>query len=163
MEGVNKATLIGTVGKDPEVKNINGQTLIKFSLATNRSYKEKGSNEWTKQVQWHSIEAWGSLADFMAKRVRKGKNAYIEGEIRYNEYEKDGQKRWSTVIMATAFRALDKETNGEAKATVSEEAAQEDVKKFAQASAPTASAPTRTASSADVMNGSGSDEDDLPF
>lgn len=154
---------MGTVGSDPEVKKVGERTLAKFSVATNRSFKSKKTGERETQTQWHNIEAWGPMADYIAENVKKGKHVYLEGEIRYNKYEKDGVTRYSTSIMALEFRfAGNSGANGEAKAAVPEAVAKESVKQYANASAPAASEPVHTASSADVMDSS-DDEDDLPF
>jgi len=165
MEGVNKTMLMGTVGSDPEVKNINGTTLTKFSLATNRTFVSKKTGEKTTETQWHNIEAWGPIGESMAKYVKKGKNLFIEGEIKYSTYEKDGVKMRSTVITALEFKfAGNSQSNGEAKTAVTEEGAKESVKQYAaSASAPSASSePTRTVSSAEVVSAP-DDEDELPF
>lgn len=161
MEGVNKAIIMGTVGQDPEVKKIGERTLTKFSVATNRSYNNKKTGEKTTDTQWHNIEAWGTLADTLAKVIKKGKHIYIEGEIRYSQYEKDGIKMKATTIMAKEFHFAGSNADGEARATVPESVAKESVKQYA--SAPSASAEaTRTVSSVDVMDNS-DDEDELPF
>lgn len=163
MEGVNKAIIMGTVGMDPEVRKVGDRTLTKFTVATNRSYDNKKTGERTTETQWHNIESWGPLAESLAKNIKKGKHIYLEGEIRYGKYEKDGITRYTTTIMAKEFKFAGSNTsNGETKAAVPEAVAKESVKQYANASAPSASEPTRTASSADVMDSS-EDEDELPF
>ena len=155
MKGVNKVTLLGTVGSDPEVKNIGERTLTKFRMATNRTYKNRDGEKVT-DTQWHSIEAWGPIADSMGKYVKKGKHIYLEGEIRYSEYnDKEGNKRHATSIMAQEFNLLgpfDRTPD-------SEESAKKDAKAYTEASAPANNANTVTASAADIAN----DDDDLPF
>ncbi len=165
MNGVNIAVIMGTVGSDPEVKKVGEQTLTKFSLATNRTYTNKKTGEKETQTQWHRIEAWGALGDTLAQYVRKGKHIFIEGEIRYNTYEKDGVKKSVTSILAKGFTFAggNSPSNGEDRASVPESVATEKVKQYATASAPPASSePTQTASSADVMDNF-EGEDDLPF
>lgn len=164
MNGVNKVTLIGFAGSDPEVKEMaSGKKLTTFRMATSREYKDKNTGEKRSETQWHSLKAWGPIAETLAKWVRKGKHLYIEGEIQYSEYEaKDGSgKRYSTNIMVTDFSFLEskpKETGAEAG---TEAAATKNVQDFkaspAQQGAPVAQ--TVSASSADVMG----DTDDLPF
>lgn len=152
---------MGTVGSDPEVKQIGDSTLTKFSLATNRTFKDKKTGEKRTEAQWHKIEAWGPIGESMGQYVKKGKHIYLEGHIKYSEYEKDGVKKYATNIVATEFRfaGSNPDKNGEAKVAVTEETATESVKQYAAQTSVNGSA-TRTASNADVM---GADEDDLPF
>jgi len=163
MEGVNKAFLIGTVGADPEVKVISeDRTVVKFSLATNRSYKNKSTGEKTTEVMWHKVEAWGSIAESIGKWVKKGQHLFVEGEIRYSNYEKDGVKHYVTTIMAKGFQMM----GGPKGDSNTEAAAAESVQQFktppAQASAPASAPQTVSATSADVV-GRGQEDDDLPF
>lgn len=162
MEGVNKVTLVGSVGSDPEVKTTaNGKTLTTFRMATNRGYKDKNTGEKKSETQWHSIKAWGPLAESMGKHVRKGSNLYLEGEIQYSEFEaKDGSgKRWSTSIMALEFTFLPSANRSDDTSAGPEAAATKSVQDFKAAPAAAPVAQTVSASSADVMG----DQDDLPF
>lgn len=97
--GVNKAILVGNVGRDPEVRTTSGGTrLAKFSLATtdHRSKDADGN----PRTEWHNIVAWAQLAEFCEQWIHKGTQLYVEGTIRYDSYEKDGQKRYFTEIHA---------------------------------------------------------------
>ena len=103
---MNRAFLIGNLGKDPEVKQIEGGTSVgTFSLATSSKYKNK-AGELIEDTQWHNITVWGKLAEIAAKYLKKGTKIAVEGEIRYREYEKDGQKKYFTEIKATTFEML---------------------------------------------------------
>jgi single-strand DNA-binding protein len=98
---VNKATVLGNVGKDPEYKVIStGSALCKFSVATTEKYKNR-EDEMVEQTEWHNIEIWGKLADIANQYLRKGNKVYIEGRIKTDTYEKDGITRYSTKIVAT--------------------------------------------------------------
>lgn len=102
---VNKVILIGRVGQDPETKDVNGNPLTKFSLATSKKYKDK-SGEQNEITQWHNIVCWGSLANTCSQYVVKGMRVFIEGEIEYQSYEKDGEKKYFTQIKAQSVQFL---------------------------------------------------------
>jgi single-strand DNA-binding protein len=92
---MNKVTLIGNVGKDPELRTIGDNQVVSFSLATTRRFKDKDGN---KVTDWHSVQAWGKTAELIAQYVHKGDRLAVEGEIQYREYEKDGVKRQAVNI-----------------------------------------------------------------
>lgn len=104
---VNKAILIGNVGKDPEVRHLEGGTSVaRFTLATSDSYKNK-SGEIVKNTEWHNIVAWRQLADIAEKFIRKGSQIYVEGKITNRQYDdKDGNKRYINEIVADNIRLL---------------------------------------------------------
>ena len=99
MAGVNKAILIGHLGKDPEIRNFeSGATLATFSMATTESYKDKTTGEKKEITEWHNIVLWRGLAEIAAKYLHKGDMVYIEGKIRTRSYEKDGVTKYITEI-----------------------------------------------------------------
>lgn len=105
---INKVTLIGNLGGDPEVRHLeSGAVVAKFSLATNESYKDK-SGEWQTQTEWHNIIMWRNLAERAEKDLKKGKLVFIEGKLTHRKYEKDGQTRYITEVVANTFRLLEK-------------------------------------------------------
>lgn len=115
MSGVNKVILVGNLGKDPEVRTIdNGAKAASFSLATSESYKDKQGNK-VDQTEWHNIVAWKGLAEVAEKYLRKGMTVYVEGKIKTRSWEKDGQKRYTTEILADSIQMLGKkpESSGE--------------------------------------------------
>jgi len=98
---MNKAILIGNVGKEPELrKTQSGTSVANFSLATSK--KVKGEDK----TEWHRIVAWDKLAEIIEKYVRKGDKVMIEGEIETREYEKDGRKVYTTEIRAWNMEML---------------------------------------------------------
>ena len=103
----NKVKLIGRLGVEPElVKFETGRTLARFTLATNENYKDK-KGEWHELTQWHTINAWGKLADLVQKLLKKGQEVIIEGRLVNQSYEtKSGEKRFSTIIEASEFLVL---------------------------------------------------------
>ena len=106
---VNKAILIGNVGKDPEVRYLeNNVAVARFSLATSESYK-KSTGEVVKTTEWHNIVLWRELAQVAEKYVKKGSQLYIEGKIRNRTYnDKDGNKKYFTEIQGDNMTLLGK-------------------------------------------------------
>jgi single-strand DNA-binding protein len=107
---LNRVTLIGNLGKDPEVRRLeNGAVVAKFSLATNEYYRDK--NEQLQQVtEWHDIVCWRALAEQAERALKKGRLVYIEGKLTHREYTtQDGQKRYITEVLASAIKVLDRE------------------------------------------------------
>lgn len=109
MRGVNKVTLIGNVGKDPEMQQLEANLVVaKFPLATTENHKDKNGNT-ISQTEWHTIVLWRGLAELAQKFLHKGSMIYVEGRIRYRHWEdKDKVKRTSTEIVADNFVMLDK-------------------------------------------------------
>jgi single-strand DNA-binding protein len=104
---VNKAILVGNVGKDPEVRHLEGGTSVaRFTLATSETYKNK-SGEQVKNTEWHNVVAWRQLSDLAEKFIRKGSQIYVEGKITNRQYDdKDGNKRYINEIVAENIRLL---------------------------------------------------------
>ena len=105
---VNKVTLIGHLGGDPEIRTLeNGTSVGRFSVATNENYKDKEGN-WQSQTEWHNVVVWRDLAE-RSKMLKKGSTVYVEGKISYRKYtDKDGVEKNLTDIVAASFRMLDK-------------------------------------------------------
>ena len=112
MRGLNKVMLIGHLGKDPEVQHLDqGVTLAKFSLATSEDYKDK-TGQRVKQTEWHNVVIWRKLAEVAEQYLKKGSLIYLEGKIRTRSWEdKEGNKRYSTEIVADNFTMLDKKSD----------------------------------------------------
>lgn len=106
MSGINKVILIGNVGKDPEVKYLEGGVAVaKFPLATTETYKNKEGQK-VDQTEWHNIVLWRGLAEVAEKYVRKGKMLYIEGKIRTRQYGEENNKKYFTEIVADSMTML---------------------------------------------------------
>jgi single-strand DNA-binding protein len=104
---VNKVILIGNLGADPEVKYLDGNKVVaKISLATSESYKDKDGQKIT-QTEWHSLELWDELAKFSEKFLTKGREIYVEGKIKTDQWmDKDGNNRYSTKIRVNTLTLL---------------------------------------------------------
>jgi single-strand DNA-binding protein len=107
MSGVNKVILVGRLGKDPEVRNLeNGATVANFTMATSETYKDKTTGEKKEITDWHNIVLWRGLAEIAQKYVHKGDLIYIEGKIRTRSWEKDGITRYTTEIIGDNMTML---------------------------------------------------------
>ena len=108
MPSINRVTLAGHLGKDPELKTFpNGGQVCNFSIATSEKWKDK-SGEQKEHTDWHNIVCNDKTAEIAAKYLRKGAAVLIEGSIRHRQYEKDGQKRTATEIRCDRLHFLGK-------------------------------------------------------
>jgi len=99
---VNKVTLIGTLGRDPEVRYMpNGNPVANVNLATDESYTDKQTGQKVEATEWHRITVYGKLAEICQQYLKKGSKVYFEGKLRTREWEKDGVKRYTTEIIAS--------------------------------------------------------------
>jgi single-strand DNA-binding protein len=109
MRGINRVTLVGNLGKDPELKTIQDNlSVVRITLATTETYLLKDGNR-QSQTEWHTIIAWRGLATLAASYLQKGSLVYIEGTIHYRQYNnKNGLKVQVTEIIADKLVILDK-------------------------------------------------------
>ena len=104
---VNKCILIGNVWKVPEIADVNGFKVAKFSLATTeKGYTTKEGKKLEDKTEWHNIVAWRGLAELAEKWIKKGSQLYIEGKISYRSWEKDGVTHYATDIIAENIQLL---------------------------------------------------------
>ncbi len=107
MASVNKAILIGNLGRDPEVRYMpDGQAVANVSLATTETWKDK-SGEKQEQTEWHRVAFFGKLAEIAGEYLKKGSPIYVEGRIRTRKWQdKEGQERYTTEIVADRMQML---------------------------------------------------------
>jgi single-strand DNA-binding protein len=101
----NKVSLIGRIGQNIEMQKVGASkdySLVKVPLATNESYKDK-NGQWQDNTQWHNLVIWGKTAERISSMVTKGQEVMIEGRLVNKQYQKDGEKRYSTDIEVTDF------------------------------------------------------------
>ena len=113
---VNKAILVGRLGRDPETRfTSGGQAVANFTLATDETYKNR-AGERQKHTEWHRIVLWGKLAEITQQYLKKGMLVYIEGRIQTRQWEdkRDGQKKTTTEINANVMRMLTSRAEGAA-------------------------------------------------
>lgn len=101
---INRATIYGNLTRDPEVRALpSGQQAVSFSVATNRTYKDKNG---TKQdvAEFHNVVAFGKLAEIMGQYLKKGRPIYVEGRLQTRSWDKDGHKQYRTEIVVDNFQ-----------------------------------------------------------
>jgi single-strand DNA-binding protein len=110
---INKVTLVGHVGQDPDVRRLeNGTPVGRFSLATNEAYKD-ANGELKELTEWHNVVVWRNLAEQAEKILKKGSLVYVEGKITSKKYtDKTGIERTSVDIVASTFRSMTKKEGG---------------------------------------------------
>jgi len=113
MRSLNKVMLIGNLGGDPEMRyTAAGVPVARFSLATNETSNGKNGDR-QEQAEWHRIVVWGKLAETCRKHLTKGKQVYIEGQLRTKAWEQDGSNRSATEVVARSLMMLGtRATNG---------------------------------------------------
>jgi len=111
---LNKCLIIGNLGRDPEMRYTpSGQAVTQFTVAVNRNYKD-AQGERQEETEWFRVVAWGQQAEFAAEYLRKGNRVYIEGRLQTRQWEgQDGQKRYTTELIAQTVTALDPRPRGE--------------------------------------------------
>ena len=112
--GINKVILIGNLGRDPETRySQGGNPVTNFSVATSESWRDKQSGEQQERTEWHNVVCFSRLAEIAGEYLHKGSKVYIEGSLRTSSWEKEGQKRYRTEVMARELQMLDSKGGGE--------------------------------------------------
>lgn len=113
-KGINKVTLLGNLGKDPEVHASNtGSSVVTLSLATSNSYQDK-AGQWIEQTEWHHVTLFKRLAEIASEYLKKGAKVYIEGKLQSQKYkDKEGKDRTKLAIIANELQMLSSKTNGD--------------------------------------------------
>jgi single-strand DNA-binding protein len=156
---VNKVLLIGNLGKDAELRNTtSGMQIASLRLATTDRRKD-GAGQWTDHTEWHSVVAFDKLAALMERFGKKGKSLYVEGRIQTREYtDKDGNKRWSTEIIAAEIRLL-----GGREDDTSRDRDDRDRPESSRSADRQAKPPARATAKAPADDYAGYDDQDVPF
>jgi|OpeIllAssembly_1097287.scaffolds.fasta_scaffold215955_2 single-strand DNA-binding protein len=126
MPALNRVQLIGRLGKDPESRfTPTGKRLAHFSLAVSNRWKS-GDGESKEYTEWVNVEAWGRLGEVCQEYLRKGSLVYIEGRLKTEKYETDGDVKYYTKVVALTMQMLDRKPNEEPELTVDEDAPEYD-------------------------------------
>jgi single-strand DNA-binding protein len=108
MSGVNKAIILGNLGRDPETRfTKDAKPITSFSVATSSKSKDQ------EYTEWHNVVCFGRLAEIAGEYLRKGSKVYVEGSLRTSNWEKDGQKHYKTEIMARELQMLGEKMSGD--------------------------------------------------
>ena len=106
--GINKVILIGNLGRDPETRYTQaGKPVTQFSLATTESWRDRDSNEQQERTEWHNVVCFARLGEIASEYLKKGSKVYIEGGLRTSSWEKDGNTRYRTEVIAREMQMLD--------------------------------------------------------
>jgi len=143
---VNKVILIGNLGKDPEVRYLEGGTAVAtFSIATSETYKNR-NGELTTTTDWHNVVVWRKLAEITEKYLKKGNKVYVEGKLKTRSWQdQDGNTRYTTEVVAdnlTMLGGRKEESSGHAESKQAEDNSAKEQK---------------------PMSVADNEEDDLPF
>ena len=104
----NRVQLIGHVGQEPEIKNLESGRVANFTIATNEIYTN-AKGEKVEQTEWHRVSAWGKTVDIIEKFLTKGTHVALEGKLTHRSYDdKDGNKRYITEVVANELVLLSK-------------------------------------------------------
>jgi len=124
MRGVNRVTLVGCLGHDPEIVKTRKAKKAKLSIATNSSVKDD-QGQWQERAEWHNVVFWDRLADIAEQYLKKGSKIYVEGHLRTSSWEdkKTGEKKYRTEVIASELVMLGDayKTNGKAENPASAE------------------------------------------
>jgi single-strand DNA-binding protein len=119
MAGVNKVTLVGNLGKDPETRFMpNGGAVSNITIATSESWKDKQTGEQKERTEWHNVVLYQRLAEIAGEYLRKGSKVYIEGSLQTSKWtdKETGQDRYKTEIKAKELQMLDSKPQGQQQA-----------------------------------------------
>ena len=110
----NKVILIGNLGRDPEVRRLEGGSAVgKFPIATNENYKDQSGN-WQTKTEWHDVVVWRQLAERAERDLKKGSLVFVEGKLTHRKWQdKDGNNRYTTEVVANVVRKLEKSERNE--------------------------------------------------
>ena len=154
MRGINRVTLIGTLGKDPETKTFaNGGSLTQFSIATSESWTDKNSGERKEQTEWHNIVLQNRLGEIAQQYLKKGSKVYIEGSLNTRKWtDQNGQERYTTQIKGSQLQMLDS-ANGNNQQQAQQPKPQQQQNSYT----------AKPQQPYQPQNGGGKFDDDLPF
>ena len=111
--GINKVILIGNLGQDPETRYLpSGGAVTNVSLATTESWRDRENGEQRDRTEWHRIVFFRRLAEIAGEYLKKGSKVYIEGQLRTRQWEREGQKHYTTEIVANEMQMLDSRGEG---------------------------------------------------
>lgn len=163
-EGLNKVLLLGNLGADPELRvTPGGQAILKLRLATTESYLDR-NNTRQERTEWHSVTLWGKRGEALSKFLAKGERIFVEGSIRTSSYEKDGEKRYRTEVIANNIILAGRGKGGGDVDRPPSEGFERRPRESAprQQSAPPSAAPQNNAND-DFSDYGGGGDDDIPF
>jgi single-strand DNA-binding protein len=113
-KGINKVIIVGNLGRDPETRFMpSGGAVTNVSVATSKSWRDRESGEQKERTEWHRVVFFNRLAEIAGEYLKRGSKIYLEGELRTREWEREGQKHYTTEIVANEMQMLDSKANME--------------------------------------------------
>lgn len=160
--GINKATLVGNLGKDPELRYLDSGTAVAtFTLATTERFRSR-DGQTTEKTEWHNVVMWRQMAETFSKYLRKGSTVYLEGRIITRSWDQDGVTRYRTEIEAKEMVMLDGRQDSQGyNPAAGNPAAQSSAPSTGQK--PKTASPQKTANTGNMPPANADDPDDLPF
>ena len=114
-KGINKVIIVGNLGRDPETRFMpSGGAVTNVSVATSKSWRDRESGEQKERTEWHRVVFFNRLAEIAGEYLKRGSKIYLEGELRTREWEREGQKHYTTEIVANEMQMLDSKGSMEA-------------------------------------------------
>ena len=114
MANLNRVLLIGRLTRDPESRTTpSGQTVVQFGLAVNRTYTRRDSGEKVEETAFVDIEAWGRTGETIARYMRRGRQIFVEGRLKFDSWERDGQRRSKLSVVCENFQFIDSQNGGQ--------------------------------------------------
>ena len=164
MASVNKVTLIGNLGRDPEVRYApSGSAICNVTIATSRQWKNKDSGERQEETEWHRVVFYDRLAEIAGEYLKKGKSVYIEGRLKTRKWtDKDGVEKYTTEIIANEMTMLGSREGGGSGGDSGADEGGGYTSQRPQRSAP-AARPAATKPAAKSSTGFDDMDDDIPF
>ncbi len=161
---VNKVTLIGRLGADPEVRRLeNGAAVAKLNIATNENYRDK-NGEWQKLTEWHNVVVWRWLAERAEQYLKKGSLVFIEGKLTTRKWQdKDGNDRYTTEVVGSVMKSLDRREDSGGGYSSSFPSAQDAPAAPQRTNTAAPATPTTPAATPSTPATDAGVEDDLPF
>ena len=165
MAGINKVILVGNLGKDPEVRYLEGGTAVaNFPIATSETYKDRTSGEKKTTTEWHNIVLWRGLAEIAEKYLKKGSQVYIEGKLKTRQWQdKEGNNRYSTEIVGDNLQMLGRKDDNNSNQSTAPTTPAAEVQPTTPAVEAQPTTPTPAPSPTPEVDKSSNEVDDLPF
>ncbi len=112
--GVNKVILVGNLGADPETRYMpSGNAVTNVRMATSQSWRDRETGQQNERTEWHRVVFFNRLAEIAGEYLRKGSKIYVEGSLRTRQWEREGQKHYSTEIVGDEMQMLDSRGGGD--------------------------------------------------
>lgn len=114
MANLNKVMLIGRLTRDPETRHISsGNSVVSFGMAVNRTYTNRASGEKVEETTFVDVEAWGRTGETIARFMQKGRQIFVEGRLKFDSWERDGQRRSKLSVVCENFQFVDSQSSGQ--------------------------------------------------